>query len=192
MTAFPRGKPYLDMPLGGFLDAIAAREPAPGGGAACAVTVGVAAALAAMAARFSTAQLSRADSLAAEAEQLRAEVAPLAQQDGAAYADVLAALALARDDPGRTDAVRRALSAAADVPLRIAEIGARVVGLAERLSADGNPHLRGDAVTARLLASAAVRSAATLVEIDLGDVSAADARLARARALVDEVGRAQA
>jgi len=42
-----------DRPVGEFLELLAARVPAPGGGAAAAVTGAMAAALAAMAARFS-------------------------------------------------------------------------------------------------------------------------------------------
>lgn len=171
------------MPLGLFLDAVAAAEPTPGGGAVAAVAVNLAAGLTAMAAGFSTNQLDDAGAVAAQAQELRARVAPLAQADAVAYAAVLAALAMPRDDPDRADAVRRALSRAADVPLAVAEAGAQVGVLAERLEREGNPNLRGDAATARLLAVAAVRSAATLVELNLRD--GADRRVTRARQLAE-------
>ncbi len=173
----------LALPLSDFLDAVAAREPAPGGGAVSAVVVGLAAALTSMTAQFSTARLPEAAAIAAEAEQLRARVAPLADRDAAAYGDVLAAFALPRDDPGRHGAVQRALGFAADVPLEIAEAGAAVVSLAGRLERAGNANLRGDAVTARVLAAAAVRSATTLVELNLSDPD--EPRVRRARELAD-------
>lgn len=136
-----------------------------------------------MAAGFSTDRLPDARAVAAEAQKLRASVEPLAQADAKAYAAVLAALARPKDDAGRADAVRRALSQAADIPLAVAEAGARVNILAERLEREGNPNLRGDAATARLLAAAAVRSAATLVELNLRE--GADRRVMRARQLAD-------
>ena len=56
---------YADLPLGRFLDMVASREPAPGGGASAAVAL--AAALTSMAARFSTDHLTDAETIAARA-----------------------------------------------------------------------------------------------------------------------------
>ena len=98
-------------------------------------------------------------------------------------------LAAARDDSRR-----EALRGAAVVPLEIAEIGARVAGMALRVAEEGNPNLRGDAVTGALLAAASARSAACLVAINVGrggldpelsrraGQAAADARAAADRA----------
>lgn len=184
MTAAGSPADYLARPLGGFLDDVAAPEPTPGGGAVSALVVGLAAGLAAMAASFSPG-LADAESLVTEAEALRGRVTPLAAADAAAYCGVLAAAAIPKDAPGRHDALRSALSDASDVPLEVAEVGAAVVRLAERLESEGNPNLRGDAATARLLAAAAVRSTATLVQLNLGNAD--DPRVARARTLVEEV-----
>ena len=79
--------------------------------------------------------------------------------------------------------VKAALSAAADVPLEIAEIGAEVTEIAARLAEKGNPNLRGDAITAILLAAAGVRAAVSLVEINLSAAGSEDGRLDRARKL---------
>ncbi|CAA9519440.1 MAG: hypothetical protein AVDCRST_MAG12-3689 [uncultured Rubrobacteraceae bacterium] len=175
---------YLGQPLGHFLDLVASREPAPGGGASAAVTVALAAALTAMAARFSTEHLADADELAAGADGLRAEVVLLAPADAAAYGRVLDAYRTLRDDEeARRRKIREALTEAADVPLSIAGIGAEVGGIAARLVEGGNPNLRGDAVTAALLAGAGVRAAATLVEINVSAGGADDGRLARAAEL---------
>jgi formiminotetrahydrofolate cyclodeaminase len=175
------GPDYLGQPLGSFLDLVASREPAPGGGASAAVTVALAAALTAMAARFSTEHLADADELAARADGLREEVVPLAQADAAAYGRVLDAYRTPRDDEeGRRRKIRDALTEAADVPLSIAGIGAEVAGNAARLVEEGNPNLRGDAVTAVALAGAGVRAAVTLVEINVSAGGDDDGRLARA------------
>ena len=76
---------FLDEPVRGFLDQLAARTPTPGGGGAAAVTGAMAAGLVAMAARFSARQLPEAGELAEEADRLRRRLAQLAEEDAQAY-----------------------------------------------------------------------------------------------------------
>jgi methenyltetrahydrofolate cyclohydrolase len=186
------GPDYLEQPLGRFLDLVASREPAPGGGASAAVTVALAAALTAMAARFSTGHLADADELAGRADGLRGEVVVLARADAAAYGRVLDAYRTSRDDKeARRREIWEALTEAADVPLSIAGIGAEVAGIAARLAEEGNPNLRGDAITAAVLAGAGVRAAATLVEINISAGGADDGRLSRAAELRATAAAAQ-
>lgn len=160
----------LDGSLGAFLDRIASGEPAPGGGAATAASVSMAAALVAMAARLSLEHMDGAAELVARAEDLRARTAPLAQADAEAYTRVLAAYRPPKDLPSerRAELIGAALSAAADVPLAVAEAAAELGPMAAVLAENGNPNLRGDAVAAALLAAAGARSAAVLVAINLG------------------------
>jgi formiminotetrahydrofolate cyclodeaminase len=158
----------LDQPVGRFLDQIAARSPAPGGGGAAAMTGALAAGLAAMAARFSAAQLPGAGELAARADQLRHRAAQLVDEDAQAYRRVLDAFALPRDETGQRDRqVRDTLQVAAAKPLEMAQIAAQVAEMAARVASTGNPNLRGDSVTAALLAEASARSAACLVDINV-------------------------
>jgi formiminotetrahydrofolate cyclodeaminase len=182
---------YTELPLGHFLDMVASREPAPGGGASAAVAVALAAALTAMAARFSADHLADAETIADRAEELRNRVMPLAQADAAAYGRVLDAYRTPRDDEKRRRRIREALSEAADVPLSIAEVGVEVAGNAARLVEEGNPNLRGDAVTAAALAKAGVRAAATLVEINVSAGGADDDRLSRVDQLLATMAAAQ-
>jgi formiminotetrahydrofolate cyclodeaminase len=163
---------FLDQPVRGFLDQLAARTPTPGGGGAAAVTGALAAGLVAMAARFS-ATLPGAGDLADQADELRVRVASLADLDARAYAAVLAALrgpgeADPRREAEREAQRRKALLGAALVPLEIAEIGARVAAMAVQVAEAGNQNLRGDAVTGAVLAAASARSAACLVDINVG------------------------
>jgi formiminotetrahydrofolate cyclodeaminase len=164
------GEAYLDLPVGRFLDALAAARPDPGGGSAAALAIALAAGLCAMTARLSKARLPEAAALAAEADWLRESAAPLAQADADGYAAVMDARRLDPAAPGRAAALAAALSAASAVPVRIVETGVKVAGLAARLAEDGNPNLRGDAATAALLAAAGARAAARLVEINLADL----------------------
>jgi methenyltetrahydrofolate cyclohydrolase len=182
---------YAELPLGRFMDMVASREPTPGGGASAAVAVALAAALTAMAARFSADHLADAETIADRAEELRNRVMPLAQADAAAYGRVLDAYRTPRDDEKRRRRIREALSEAADVPLSIAEVGVEVSGNAARLVEEGNPNLRGDAVTAAALAKAGVRAAATLVEINVSAGGADDDRLSRVDQLLATMAAAQ-
>lgn len=167
---------YLDHPLRRFVELIAAREPAPGGGSVTAVTASFAAALVAMAARYSAQHVQSSEQLAADAERLAADAerlarraADLADADAHAYERVLATSRAARGlaPDRRREQLGPALAAAASVPLEMAEIGAETARLASRLVVEGSPHVRGDAASAVILAEAAVRSAAQLVRINV-------------------------
>ena len=175
---------YLDLPLGEFLDRVASDSPAPGGGSVAAVAVALAAGLAGMAARLSSAQLADAPGLVGRADAARLRVAPLARADAESYGRVLEAYR-EPDPEARTARVRDALSRAADVPLAVAEAGNEVVGIASRLAEEGNPNLKGDALASVLLAGAGVRAAANLVQINLSTANVDDDRPKRANGLVD-------
>jgi formiminotetrahydrofolate cyclodeaminase len=179
--------PFGERTVEDFLAAVAARQPAPGGGAVAAVTVAAAAGLVAMSARYSSGPGAAA--LAAEADTERVAVLRLADADAAAYGEVLAALRAPNEEPGRAERVRRALERAAEVPLRIAEAGARVARIGT--AAGGNPNLLGDLRAAVLLAEAATRAAAELVRINVehGDL---DATIAAAAATAVEHAAAAA
>jgi methenyltetrahydrofolate cyclohydrolase len=160
---------YLDLSLGEFLNRVSAPTPDPGAGAVAATTVAIAAALTAMSAGLSKRQLPEAEALRTRALELRNRVEPLGDKDAEAYAGVLAARARPADDPERSVAVRTALEEASDVPLEIADAGVDVLEIALAVARDGNPNLKGDALTACLLAQAGIRAAATLVELNLAD-----------------------
>jgi methenyltetrahydrofolate cyclohydrolase len=160
---------FLDQPVRQFLDEVAARSPAPGGGGASAITAALAAGLVAMAARFSAAQLPGAEDLAARADRLRGRAADLVDEDARVYGAVLEAFALPRDNGTgeRERRLRETLEQAAAVPGEMAEIAAQVAGMAATVAGAGNPNLRGDSMSAAVLAEAAARSAAALVDINV-------------------------
>lgn len=184
---------FVDRRVGDLLEEIAARTPSPAGGPVAALVVAMAAALAAMAARFSEGQWEEARGAAAQAEALRARVTPLARADAEAYEKALAALRLPKEgDPERRrEAIGAALAEAAEIPLRIAAAAADVAALAASVAECGNPNLRGDAAAGAALAEAGARIAANLVVINLGAL-ADDERVARARALAGAAAEAAA
>ena len=182
--------PYADMPFEELLDTIAAETPAPGGGSVAAFVAEMAASLAAMAARFAH-DWDGAAGAVAQAETLRHRAAPLAGEDAVAYENVLTAMRMPQElEPEvRNTLIGETLSRAADVPLAIAECAASVAELAAEIAVCGNPNLRGDAAAAAILAAAAARLAANLVEINLSTVEGDD-RIERAREIVRSADRA--
>jgi formiminotetrahydrofolate cyclodeaminase len=118
----------------------------------------------------------RAD-VAAAGAAARDRAAGLADEDAAAYGDVIDAQRAG--DPARISA---ALSHASDVPLAVADTAAELAGLAADLAATGRDSVRGDAIAGALLAEAAAAAATRLVEINLAGAPA-DPRRERAREL---------
>jgi formiminotetrahydrofolate cyclodeaminase len=167
---------YLDLRICAFLDQLADRQPAPGGGSAAAVAAGLAAGLVAMAARFSAAQLPDHAGVAARADRLRLRAGALADADARAYQAVLAA----SSDPAEDAHRRKAWREATRVPLELSTVGAETAELAASVLRAGNPNLRGDASTAALLAGAVVRSAAELVSLNVAASGGDDEPVRRA------------
>lgn len=187
----PAASRYQDHRLDDFLELVAKKEPAPGGGAVAAVAVSLAGSLVAMAARYSTECVDGGEQLVEQAERLRGRASGLADADADAYGAVMAAYAAAGEGSGADDReqIRAALTRASEVPLEVAEIGAETARLAGRLAAEGKRDVRGDAMTALLLAEAATRAAAHLVAINVEAGGGDDILLRRATECVAAAGK---
>jgi formiminotetrahydrofolate cyclodeaminase len=165
----------------------------PGAGPAAALMTACAAALVAMAARFSRGSWAEAGTTVAQAEALRRRALQLARED----ADALEAFLAARDTSvgprpeARDFQLGRTLERAADVPLAIAEAACDVALLAVHAAEHGDGEVRADAVTAAVLAHGAARAAAHLVEVNLTS-GEADERVRRVQDIVRTAGAAAA
>jgi formiminotetrahydrofolate cyclodeaminase len=174
---------FADQPLHDLLDSVAAQRPAPGGGCSAAWAGAFGAGLVEMTASFTLARPKyagvhhRMADVRREAKTLRRRLLELAEADAEVYEPVIAAMRMPDKHPQRGSRLDEARSRAAEVPLETAEAAATVAGLAAEAARVGNVHLTGDAVTGAVLAEAACRAAARLVEINL--VGDADPRLAR-------------
>lgn len=188
----PQAYPHAS--VAGLLDELAAATSAPGGGAAAALSVAMAAGLVGKCARFATARVTDAEARAARADELRAAALAAATDDAAAFGAVMSAYAEPRDaDPeGRRGRIAAALSGAAEVPLELAASGVEVARMAAALAGEGNANLRGDALVAAQLAAAGTQAALTLAETNLAQAKADDERLARARRLAEAADAARA
>jgi len=174
----PAARTYRGLSVAELLDQVSSPEPMPGAGYCAALALEMAAGLVTMAARVSRAEWGEARGAAAQASTLRDRVAPLAERNVEAYRDAVALLKAA-ESKGRDEELRDALARAAGVPLEIAEIAVDVASLAAVVAERGDQALRADAVSAALLAEAAARAAATLVEVNLGTTTS-DERVTRA------------
>jgi formiminotetrahydrofolate cyclodeaminase len=159
---------FLDLTAAQVLDELAG-PVAPAGGSALAFTVAMAAAVVRMAARVSARSWDEAGGVAAQADALRARVAPLAQLDADMFDQALAVRdGSAALPPEKRDwEIGKAFAAAAEPPLEIARVAADVAELAAAVAVSGEARVRPDAIAAATLAAAAARAAVTIVEANL-------------------------
>jgi formiminotetrahydrofolate cyclodeaminase len=177
-----------DQTLGEFLQALSARTPAPGGGAAAALHLGQAAALLGMVARYSTGPKyqEHADLIAevtSHADELRDGALRFAEQDAAAFQLVADAYALPKgteeERKARSQSIARAALAAAQPPAEVVAAAEQAISLAERLAPVANRNVITDVAAAAEAARAAAVTARINIEINL--VGATDAESARLR-----------
>jgi methenyltetrahydrofolate cyclohydrolase len=184
---------FADQSLHDLLDAVAAQQPAPGGGCSAAWAAAFSAALVEMSASFTLARPKyagvhhRMADVRREAKVLRRRLLELGEADAEVYEPVIQAMRMPERHPMRERKLEEAQSNAAEVPLEISEAAARVAELAAETARVGNLHLMGDSMTGASIAEGASRAAGRLVEINL--MGRDDPRLAR---VTDAVRRAAA
>jgi methenyltetrahydrofolate cyclohydrolase len=162
-----------------FLAQLAARVPAPGGGATAGLHAAQAAALVAMVARYSDSakfadHAEEITTVTATADRLRKNALALAEEDAAAFTAVTQAYGLPKATPAeaaaRSAAIAQALVAAAHVPAIVIAVSERVLSLAEQLLPIGNRNVISDVAAAAEAARAAATTARVNVEINLGGI----------------------
>lgn len=156
-----------------YLNSLAAKTPAPGGGAVAALTTASAAALASMALNYSIGkkslnEFSELHNEAIEAfSKLKVEAVALGDADAKAFEKLSSLWGLAEDDPKRKAEWASAVQGAIDVPKRVMAVGMELLILLKRLNGAITNNLKSDAAIAALLADAGVRAAAWNVRINL-------------------------
>ena len=164
---------FADLRLADFLDAVAAKQPTPGGGAVASVVAALSAALGGMVVNYSVGKKSLAahDSLHQEAlrslQELSARALRLAEEDAAAYGLLNALWKLDRNDPQRTAGFGAAVEQAIAAPHAVLHACMETLRLLQRLCGVTSPSLASDLAMAAILAEAGARSAAWNVRINL-------------------------
>jgi len=174
-----------------LLDAVAARQPTPGGGAIAAVTVAMAASLGEMVLRY---RIGRPDSAAHDDLHgevleslggLRSRALALADTDATAFEHLSALWKLPADDQRRQAEWADAVAGAIDAPQRVMAAGLTVLELLDRVSPTVGTNLGSDLAIAALLARSGVEAAAWNVRVNLPQLAdearAADIEQERSR-----------
>jgi formiminotetrahydrofolate cyclodeaminase len=163
-----------DDTIADFLDQLAARLPAPGGGATAALHAAQAAALLAMVARYSDGPRYDAELMSrivTEADALREDALALADADADAFAAVARAYRLPRateqDKATRSASISSALAGAARPPADVVRTALLLVSLAEDLWPAGNRSMITDVAAAAEAARAAAVTARLIIEVNL-------------------------
>jgi formiminotetrahydrofolate cyclodeaminase len=179
-----------------FLGQLAARVPAPGGGATAALHAAQAAALVAMVARYSNGARYDADLMArirTEADELRDEALTLAEADAEAFGAVSAAYQLPKETTellqARSAAIAEALIGVARPPADVIRTARRLIELTEGLLPAGNRNVITDVAAAAEAARAAAVTARVNIEVNLRGIrdSANRAELTATAAITDEI-----
>jgi formiminotetrahydrofolate cyclodeaminase len=167
-----------DDTIAAFLDQLAARVPAPGGGATAALHAAQAAALLAMVARYSNGARYDAElmnRIIAESDSLRQDALALAEADAAAFGAVAQAYRLPRETEAerqdRSASISSALAGAARPPADVIRTALLLTSLAEELLPAGNRNMITDLAAAAVAVRAAVDTARLFIEIDLKGIT---------------------
>ncbi|MDO5043435.1 MAG: cyclodeaminase/cyclohydrolase family protein [Slackia sp.] len=186
-----------------FTDALASKDPVPGGGGASAYAGALAAALGSMVAHLTIGKKKFLDRDAelkkalADFDACRAELLDLIDADAEAFAKLAATWKLPKETEEqqavRHGAEQRALVAACDVPMRIMHACARVIEVDAYVAHNGSHLALSDAGAAAVLAKAALEAASLNVYINtslMDDEAAALALERESDALIAQAGRA--
>ena len=167
-----------DDTIAAFLDQLAARVSAPGGGATAALHAAQAAALLAMVARYSDGPRYDAglmNRIVTEADALREDALALAEADAKAFDAVAEAYRLPRtterETSARSAAISSALAGAARPPADVVRTALLLVSLAEDLWPAGNRSVITDVAAAAEAARAAAVTARLIIEINLKGIT---------------------
>ncbi len=164
----------------GFLEAVAAKTPTPGGGSVAALAGALAAALAAMVGRLTASRRKYAEvkeamaEMIVQAEKLRTALTRRMEEDSAAFEAVMRAYKMPKsseaEQAARAAAIHEAMVHAAEVPLATARDALAAMELAHLAASKGNVNAVTDAATAAWMAMAAIQGAALNVRINAASV----------------------
>ncbi|MCP9446912.1 MAG: glutamate formimidoyltransferase [Nitrospira sp.] len=143
-----------DQTVLGFLDAIAAPRPTPGGGSVAAYVGALAASLGMMGARLGGHRDKEQD-----LTHLQQRLYRLVQSDADAYGKLMEACNIPKHDPNRQQAIADALHQATEIPLEIAELSCQVCRSLHEIGRSAKPLVRSDLTVGIQMAVAAAASA---------------------------------
>ncbi|MEA3485272.1 MAG: cyclodeaminase/cyclohydrolase family protein, partial [Candidatus Aerophobetes bacterium] len=132
---------YLNRPLRDFLDDTSSHTPTPGGGSVAALAGALGAALLCMVANFTLGKKKYkkveedVKEILREAEDIKAKLGIIIQQDIESYQRLSQAMRMSRDDSlkkeDQTKILEKSLKEASEVPLRVAQLSFQLIKLGQ-------------------------------------------------------------
>ena len=175
---------FADMTVRGFLDELASLSPAPGGGTASAVAGAMGVGLAAMVAgltdtsQMSAEDASRVDEISHRWKELIWALLGCADDDTAAFNEVMKAFKLPKttdeDKRARREAIQLALKGAVSAPRRTLQQAAEGMQMAAFMAESGNDNAASDAGVGALLLDTAMGGAIFNMQINLASIKDQD------------------
>ena len=169
--------PLVNMKVNDFVDEVSRGTPAPGGGSIAALAGAIGSALASMVVNLSVGKGEYDSSygelceLAEKAQSIKDELIRAIDADTEAFNEVIAGIRMAKDTPEqlelRSKTIRAGYKAAAEVPLRTAQLCRQVLDLCQAAADIGNAAVMSDAGVGALMAYAGVQGAIHNVRINL-------------------------
>lgn len=153
---------YIDKSLRTYLEDLAAKKPAPGGGSAAALAASIGASLISMVANYTVGNPkykeceARAADIMVKMQQFNDELHDLIDKDVVAYEKLSRHMKELKSDPARLD---RAFKDALEPPFEVCKISAECLKLCRELVKCGNTNLISDTATAAMMIEAAFFSA---------------------------------
>ena len=155
-----------------FIDALASKEPTPGGGGAAAVVGSLAAALGSMVANLTTGKKKYeqyqedVDRILVFLEEAIWDIHSYIEKDAEAFGPVAEAYKIPKDDPKRAEVMEKALLAAAVVPMELAGKLYDLIPVMEELEEKGSKMALSDVAVAAVCCRAAMEGAVMNVYIN--------------------------
>lgn len=167
-----------------FLNALAARSPAPGGGAVAAAVGALSAAMGRMVIAYSIRERAAPPLVAAAGRLRHADelLRALITEDTEAYDRMVSATKAARKDPSLQADAQQAILEAIAVPMQMAALAADALQTLDEVKAETNRYLVSDLGVAAVTGVAAAEAAAYNVKINAPQLQDS---AARSRALED-------
>jgi len=137
-------KNIYETTLPGFIEALASKEPVPGGGGASALMGAVGAALCSMAANLTSGKKKYAEyqsdieNIISCASGSISNLLNLIEKDAEVFEPLSAAYGIPKENPDRDEILENALVAACSVPMMILKEAADVVDIIEQLAVKGS------------------------------------------------------
>ena len=182
------GKKLIDMEITEFLDELASDSPAPGGGAAAAISGAMGAALGSMVARLTIGkeEYKNVEEFfkvkLEKTEALREKLTDLVDKDANAFSGVIAAFRLPKnteeEKATRSAKILSEYKVAAEIPLETCKACNEVIDLHIEMGTKGNQQALSDIGVGALCALTGLKSAMHNVEINLGWIKNKDAEYA--------------